>query len=224
MGKLILVPTPVGNLGDITLRAIETLKTVDGILAEDTRKTGILLRHYDIKNRLQSYHQHNEHKKADEIASRILEGENLALVTDAGTPGISDPGFLLVRTCIRLNITVECLPGAVAFIPALVISGLPCERFCFEGFLPPKKGRKKRINELSEETRTMVFYESPFRIVRLLEECAEVFGQERQASICRELTKIYEESLRGSLKELLLLLQDKPIKGEIVLIVSGSGS
>ncbi|MFO7924898.1 MAG: 16S rRNA (cytidine(1402)-2'-O)-methyltransferase [Bacteroidales bacterium] len=221
MGKLILVPTPVGNLGDISLRSIETLKSVDVILAEDTRKTGILLRHYNISKKLLSYHQHNEHSKVDALADRIVKGETFALVTNAGTPGISDPGFLLVRECIKKNIEIECLPGAVAFIPALVSSGLPCDRFCFEGFLPHKKGRNKRLKDLSEEKRTMVFYESPFRLPRLLRELAEVMGCNRQASVSRELTKIYEETLRGSLEELLNYFQEKTTKGEIVVIVSG---
>jgi 16S rRNA (cytidine1402-2'-O)-methyltransferase len=221
MAKLILVPTPIGNLGDITFRALETLKTVDAILAEDTRKTGILLRHYNIKNKLIPYHQHNEHSRVDSIAGDLLGGMTFALVTDAGTPGISDPGFLLVRACVKLGIEVECLPGAVAFIPALVTSGLPCDRFCFEGFLPHRKGRKKRIAELSAETRTIVFYESPFRIIKLMEECAEAFGKDRQASVSREITKIYEETVRGSLEELLVYYKGKNVKGEIVLIVSG---
>jgi 16S rRNA (cytidine1402-2'-O)-methyltransferase len=221
MGKLILVPTPIGNLEDITLRALNTLKTVDAVLAEDTRKTGILLKHYNIKNKLIAYHQHNEHSRVDSIAGDMLGGITYALVTDAGTPGISDPGFLLVRTCIKLGIGIECLPGAVAFIPALVNSGIPCERFCFEGFLPHKKGRKKRIAELAGETRTMVFYESPYRIVKLLEECAEAFGETRQASVSREITKIYEETIRGSLEEMIVHFKSKPVKGEIVLVVSG---
>ncbi len=221
MGKLILVPTPIGNLGDITLRAIETLKNVNGVLAEDTRKTGILLKRYNISNTLLRYHQYNEHKIVESITGRILKGETLALVTDAGTPGISDPGFLIVRKCIQNNISVECLPGPVAFIPALVNSGLPCDRFCFEGFLPHKKGRKKRIAELSNETRTMVFYESPFRLTRLLKECGDVFGHGRQASISRELSKVYEETIRGSIKELQDHFHNKPVKGEIVVIISG---
>lgn len=224
MGKLILVPTPIGNLADISLRSIEVLKNADLILAEDTRKTGILLKHYNISNKLQSYHQFNEHKIADSIADKITSGQTFALVTDAGTPSISDPGFLLVRSCIKRDIAIECLPGAVAFIPALAVSGLPCDRFCFEGFLPHKKGRKKRINELKEETRTMVFYESPFRLLRLLKEFAEVFGGERRISISRELSKIYEETLRGTLEELINYLQDKTVKGEIVVIVSGRES
>ncbi len=221
MGKLILVPTPIGNLGDLSLRAVETLKSVDCILAEDTRKTGILLKRYDIVNNLSPYHQHNEHKVVESLAGKITRGETLALVTDAGTPGISDPGFLLVRECIKNNIQVECLPGPVAFIPALVNSGLPCERFCFEGFLPHKKGRKRRIVELINERRTMVFYESPFRLIKMLKEFAEVFGLERQASVSRELTKIYEETVRGTLEELQNHFQNNPIKGEIVVIISG---
>jgi 16S rRNA (cytidine1402-2'-O)-methyltransferase len=224
MGKLILVPTPIGNLSDITLRAIDVLKTADLILAEDTRKTGLLLRHYNISNRMQSYHQHNEHKIAASIAARIGQGLSVALVSDAGTPSISDPGYLLVRTCIDQGIEVECLPGAVAFIPALVKSGLPCDRFYFEGFLPHKKGRKKQINSLSEETRTMVFYESPFRLLKLLNEFAEVFGPDRQASVSRELTKLFEETARGSLEELIMQFKDKPVKGEIVIILAGKGS
>ena len=221
MGKLILVPTPIGNMGDMTFRAVEILKTVDGILAEDTRKTGILLNHYNIKNKLQAYHQYNEHRVSNETAGRILRGKTLALVTNAGTPGISDPGFLLVKTCIDQNIEVECLPGAAAFIPALVKSGLPCDRFVFEGFLPHRKGRKKRLNELSGERRTMIFYESPYRLTRFLEECGEILGTERRASVSRELTKIYEETLRGTLGELLQYFRGIKIKGEFVIIVSG---
>jgi 16S rRNA (cytidine1402-2'-O)-methyltransferase len=221
MGKLILVPTPIGNLGDITLRALEILRTADFILAEDTRKTGILLKHYNIKNNLLPYHQYNEHKVAVSLAEKIGNGETAALVTDAGTPGISDPGFLLVRTCVNLGIEVECLPGAVALIPALVNSGLPSDRFCFEGFLPHKKGRNKRLNELTQEERTMVFYESPFRLSKFLEEAKMVFGPERQASVSRELSKIHEQTVRGSLDELGIYFKDKPVKGEIVVVVSG---
>ncbi len=221
MGRLILVPTPVGNLEDITLRALEVLKSADCILAEDTRRTGILLRHYGIKNRIITYHQHNEHKKVDTITAMITGGMTLALVTDAGTPSVSDPGFLLVRACIQKNIDVETLPGATAFIPALVNSGIPGDRFCFEGFLPHKKGRKKRIAQLQNETRTMVFYESPFRIVKLLEELADVMGPERQASVSRELTKIHEETARGSLDDLLKYFGKSDVKGEIVLVVAG---
>ena len=221
MGKLILVPTPIGNLGDITLRAIEVLKNCDVILAEDTRKTGILLKHYDIARKLIPYHQHNEHTVSEAITTRIKGGETFALVTDAGTPGISDPGFLIVRHCIRNQVDVECLPGASAFIPALVNSGLPCDRFCFEGFLPHKKGRRKRLVDLKEEHRTMVFYESPFRLNKLLKELAEFLGSERQASVSRELTKIFEETRRGSLQELSGHYKDSTVKGEIVVIVSG---
>ena len=197
------------------------LRSVDLILAEDTRKTGILLNHYNISNKLQPYHQYNEHKIVSSTAEKIARGQTLALVTDAGTPSISDPGYLLVKTCINLNIEVECLPGAVAFIPALVNSGLPCDRFSFEGFLPHKKGRKKQITNLSNETRTMVFYESPYRLVKLLKEFAAAFGPDRQASVSRELTKIYEETVRGHLEDLILHFQDKTIKGEIVVVLSG---
>jgi 16S rRNA (cytidine1402-2'-O)-methyltransferase len=222
MGKLILVPTPIGNLADITLRAIDALRSADLILAEDTRKTGILLKHYSINNRLQAYHQHNEHKNTGNLADRIAGGETFALVTDAGTPGISDPGYLLVRACLDRQAPVECLPGPVAFIPALVNSGLPCDRFCFEGFLPRKKGRKKHIGNLAGESRTMVFYESPYRLGALLRELAEAFGPERQASVSRELTKIHEENVRGSMAELIRHFEGKIIKGEIVLVVAGN--
>lgn len=222
MGKLILVPTPIGNLSDITLRAIDALRSADLILAEDTRKTGMLLKHYSISNKMQAYHQHNEHRNTGPIADRIAGGETIALVTDAGTPSISDPGYLLVRACVEREAEVECLPGAVAFIPALVNSGLPCNRFCFEGFLPRKKGRRKQINNLLDESRTMVFYESPFRLVGLLREFAEALGPGRQASVSRELTKLYEETVRGSLEELIDYFGDKTIKGEIVVVVAGN--
>jgi 16S rRNA (cytidine1402-2'-O)-methyltransferase len=221
MGKLILVPTPIGNLGDITLRAIEILKKADMILAEDTRKTGILLKHYGISNKIMSYHQHNEHRKVESISGMLKAGETIVLVTDAGTPGISDPGYLLVRQCIQNNIEVETLPGASAFIPALVNSGLPCDRFCFEGFLPQKRGRMKRIRNLTGEKRTMVFYESPYRIGRLLKELADIFGDERQASVSRELTKIHEETLRGTLGDLAGHFGDGRVRGEIVVVVAG---
>lgn len=224
MGKLILVPTPIGNLGDITFRAVEVLKNCDIILAEDTRKTGILLKHYGIQKKLLPYHQHNEHSVYDAITDRIKGGETIALVTDAGTPGISDPGFLLVRHCIRNNADVECLPGATAFVPALVNSGFPSDRFCFEGFLPHKKGRNKRLTGLKEETRTMIFYESPYRLSRLLRELADIMGPERQASVSREITKIFEETRRGSLRELSAHYKDPSVKGEIVVIVSGKES
>ncbi len=221
MGKLVLVPTPVGNLRDVTLRALDVLKSADGILAEDTRRTGILLSHYSIENRIIPYHQHNEHRKVDAIAGMIAEGQTLALVTDAGTPGISDPGFLLVRECIKNNIEVETLPGATAFLPALINSGIPGDRFCFEGFLPHKKGRKKRLEGLKDETRTIIFYESPYRICKLLQELSDVMGQGRLASVSRELTKIHEETVRGSLAELQLRFCKMDVKGEIVLILSG---
>ncbi len=221
MSKLYLVPTPLGNLGDITFRAIEILKSVDLILAEDTRKTGILLKHYDIDKKLFPYHQHNEHHAVKMLVERISSGQTLALASDAGTPGISDPGFLIVRECVRAGIEVECLPGAVALIPALVNSGLPCDRFCFEGFLPQKKGRQTRIKALAEESRTMVFYESPHRLVKALKEFAEVLGPDRNASVSRELTKIYEETVRGTLQELADHFGKGDVKGEIVIVIQG---
>lgn len=221
MAKLYLVPTPIGNFKDITLRALEVLKTVDVILAEDTRKTGILLKHYEISKKLTAHHQFNEHRAVKGIAERILQGENIALVTDAGTPGISDPGFLLVRECIRAGAEVECLPGPTAFIPALVNSGLPCDRFLFEGFLPVKKGRKTRLEELAAMDCTIVIYESPHRILKALEEMALYFGPERQASISRELTKVFEETVRGSLSDLIRYYKQHTLKGEFVIIISG---
>jgi 16S rRNA (cytidine1402-2'-O)-methyltransferase len=220
MAKLYLVPTPIGNFKDITLRALEVLKLVDVILAEDTRKTGILLKHYEISKKLTAHHQFNEHRVVKGISERILNGENIALVTDAGTPGISDPGFLLVRECIRAGVEVECLPGPTAFIPALVNSGLPCDRFLFEGFLPVKKGRKTRLEELAEMECTIVLYESPHRMLKALEELALYFGQERQASISRELTKIFEETVRGSLSDLIDYYREHHVKGEFVIIIS----
>ncbi len=224
MSKLYLVPTPIGNLEDITLRAIRILKEVQVILAEDTRKTGILLKHFEIKTRMFSHHQFNEHKTLAQIINRLQMGETMALVTDAGTPGISDPGFLLIRECLHHNIDVECLPGATAFIPAIVNSGLPCDRFLFEGFLPVKKGRQTKLKALSEIDVTMVFYESPHRLLKSLEQFSETFGTERQASVSRELTKIYEETQRGTLAELLAYFKDKTIKGEIVIVVEGRHS
>lgn len=221
MAKLFIVPTPIGNLEDITLRAIRILKEADVILAEDTRTTNVLLKHFGIEKKMLAHHQHNEHQTVKEITKRIEMGENIALVSDAGTPGISDPGFLLVRECVKEGVAVECLPGATAFIPALVNSGLPCDRFVFEGFLPHKKGRQTRLKELSEETRTMVFYESPFRLIKTLEQFAEVLGNERQASVSRELTKLYEETQRGTLQELATYFKTKIIKGEIVIVVAG---
>jgi len=221
MSKLFLVPTPIGNLEDITLRAIDILKKVDTILAEDTRKTTILLNHYEIKKRLQSYHQFNEHKSIEKLIKRLKQGESMALVSDAGTPSISDPGFLIVKSCLDHQIPVECLPGPTAFIPALVNSGLPADRFCFEGFLPHKKGRTKRLKHLSEETRTMIFYESPQRLLKTLLQLSEYFGNTRNASISRELTKVYEETQRGTIGELIDFYNNKTIKGEIVIVVEG---
>jgi len=221
MGKLYLVPTPIGNLGDITLRAIEVLKSVDFILAEDTRQAGKLLKHLDIKTPLQSHHMFNEHKSVESVSTRILSGLTAALISDAGTPGISDPGFLLVRSCVGKGIDIETLPGASALIPALINSSLPCDRFCFEGFLPPKKGRQKRLSALEDETRTMVFYESPYRLVKTLDELASHFGPDREASVSRELTKIYEETIRGTLSSISEHYKLKPPKGEIVIVVAG---
>jgi 16S rRNA (cytidine1402-2'-O)-methyltransferase len=221
MSKLFLVPTPIGNLKDITFRAVEILGSVDLILAEDTRQARKLLNHYSITTPLQSHHMFNEHKSVESVCSKILSGLTIALISDAGTPGISDPGFLLVRTCLEKEILVETLPGPTALIPALVNSGLPSDRFCFEGFLPPKKGRNKRITALTEETRTMVFYESPYRLVKTLDELALHFGPNRDACVSRELSKIYEENIRGTLSFLSDHYTIKPPKGEIVIIVSG---
>ena len=221
MSKLYLVPTPIGNLRDITLRALEILGSVNLILAEDTRQAKKLLNHYNISTPLQPHHMFNEHKSVESVCSKILSGQTVALVSDAGTPAISDPGFLLVRTCLEHEIPVETLPGPTALIPALVNSGLPCERFCFEGFLPPKKGRNKRLTSLTDETRTMVFYESPYRLVKTLQEFAAHFGPEREACVSRELTKVYEENIRGSLSFLSEYYTNKPPKGEIVIVVAG---
>lgn len=218
---LYLVPTPIGNLQDITLRAIEVLKSVDVVLAEDTRTTGKLLKHLQIQRPLQSYHIFNEHKTIERLVERMKQGEQMALVSDAGTPAISDPGFLLVRAVRDAGLTTNCLPGATAFVPALVNSGLPADRFVFEGFLPHKKGRKTRIENLREESRTMIFYESPHRLMKSLEQFSVAFGEERMACVSRELTKIYEENVRGTLKELIAYYQEHPIKGEIVLTVAG---
>lgn len=222
MSKLTLVPTPVGNLGDITLRALEVLKEVDLVLSEDTRKTGNLLRHFQISKPLRSHHKFNEHGTLESLILQLSAGTTMAMVTDAGTPGISDPGFLLVRACIEKGIQVETLPGATAFVPALVNSGLPCDRFVFEGFLPPKKGRNKRFTLLAEEKRTMVFYESPHRLVKTLLQMAEFFGPQRRASVSRELSKLHEENARGSLEELASHFGAKTVKGEIVIVVAGS--
>lgn len=218
---LYLVPTPIGNLEDITLRAISTLKRVDVILAEDTRTTGKLLKHYEIQKPLQSYHIFNEHKTVQKLVERMQKGETMALCSDAGTPGISDPGFLLVRAAKEAGLEVNCLPGATAFVPALVNSGLPSDRFTFEGFLPHKKGRQTRLQSLVEESRTMVFYESPHRLMKTLEQFAMVFGEDRRASVSRELTKLYEENVGGTLSELIAYYQENPIKGEIVLVLEG---
>ncbi len=221
MSKLFVVPTPIGNLGDITYRAVEVLGSAGLILAEDTRQAGKLLSHYKINTPVLSHHMFNEHRTVEAICARILSGTSIALISDAGTPGISDPGFLLVRSCIEKGIEVETLPGASAFLPALVNSGLPCERFCFEGFLPPKKGRNKRIAPLADESRTMIFYESPYRLVRTLEDLAAILGADRRASVSRELTKIYEETVRGTLDSLATHYREHTPRGEIVIIVAG---
>lgn len=221
MSKLYLVPTPVGNLEDMTFRAVNVLKSVDCILAEDTRTSAVLMKHYGITTPLVSHHKFNEHKTSEGVAERILGGQDIALVTDAGTPGISDPGFLLVRTCVEKGVEVECLPGATAFVPALVNSGLPCERFTFEGFLPQKKGKNKKVQDLAEEERTMIFYESPFRLVKTLELFAQYFGEERQACVSREISKLHEENFRGTLRDCIEHFSQKDVKGEIVIVVEG---
>ena len=221
MGILYIVPTPVGNMEDMTFRAVRLLKEVDLVLAEDTRTSGILLKHYEIKNALMSHHKFNEHGTSAGIVSRLLAGENVALISDAGTPGISDPGFFLVREAVKAGVEVQCLPGATAFVPALVSSGLPCDRFAFEGFLPQKKGRQTRLLSLKDEVRTMIFYESPFRLVKTLQQFAEVFGGDRQVSVCREISKIHEESVRGSLDEVIAHFKEKEPKGEIVIVLAG---
>lgn len=219
--KLFIVPTPIGNLEDITLRAISTLKNVDLILAEDTRTSGKLLKHYEISTPMQSHHMHNEHKTLDGILKKLTNGIQIALISDAGTPAISDPGFLLTRACIAHNIPVECLPGATAFVPALVNSGLPNDRFIFEGFLPIKKGRQIRLKVLAQEQRTIVLYESPHKVLKTLAQICEFFGEERQLSISRELTKLFEETKRGTAKDILNYYTTKPAKGEIVIVISG---
>lgn len=219
--SLYLVPTPIGNLRDITLRAIDTLKTVDLILAEDTRTSGILLKHHEIKRPLQSFHNFNEHRILDGLIDRMRGGETIALISDAGTPGISDPGFLLVRAALKANLKVECLPGATAFVPALIKSGLPSDRFVFEGFLPHKKGRQTMLNKLAEEDRTMIFYESPYRLIKTLEQFAAHFGPTRRASVSRELTKLYEETVNGTLDEIKNHFTKKEVKGEVVIVVEG---
>ncbi|MDR1456040.1 MAG: 16S rRNA (cytidine(1402)-2'-O)-methyltransferase [Tannerella sp.] len=223
MAKLILVPTPVGNLEDMTFRAVRLLKEVDLILAEDTRTSTVLLKHYDIRNRLQSYHKFNEHRQTEKIVERIRGGQNVALISDAGTPSVSDPGFLLVRACVRQGVEVECLPGATAFVPALAVSGLPNDRFCFEGFLPLRKGRQTRLRALAAEERSMVFYESPFRLQKTLAQLSETFGEDRPAAVSRELSKRFEETVRGSLKDLLCHFSVNEPKGEFVIVIAGCG-
>ena len=220
-GVLYIVPTPVGNLEDMTFRAIRILKEADLILAEDTRTSGILLKHFEIKNAMQSHHKFNEHKTVENVISKIKAGETVALISDAGTPGISDPGFLLVRECARQGIEVQCLPGATAFVPAIVASGLPDDRFCFEGFLPQKKGRMTRLQTLASEKRTMIFYESPYRLVKTLTQLAEYMGTERQASVSREISKVHEETVRGTLAELTAHFTANEPRGEIVIVVAG---
>ncbi|TVQ18908.1 MAG: 16S rRNA (cytidine(1402)-2'-O)-methyltransferase [Bacteroidetes bacterium] len=221
MSRLYIIPTPVGNLDDITLRAIKVLGSLDILLAEDTRKTGMLLNHLGIKVKMMSHHLFNEHKTLQSVMERLMAGAVMGLVSDAGTPAVSDPGFLLVRECIKNNIPVECLPGATAFVPALVNSGLPADRFCFEGFLPVKKGRKTRLEGLKEETRTMIFYESPHKLLKTLGDMVEYFGADRQCCVSRELSKIHEENVRGSLQELISYYNTHTLKGEITLVVAG---
>lgn len=219
MSKLIIVPTPIGNLEDITIRAINVLKSVDIILAEDTRNSGKLLKHLGVETRMMSYHMHNEHKVVESIAKRIVEGEKMALITDAGTPAISDPGFLLVRECVAQGVEVECLPGATAFVPALVNSGLPSDKFFFEGFLPHKKGRQTRLKYLAQIPHTIVFYESPHRLIKTLTQLGEFFGLERQVSVSREITKLHEETIRGTIPEVIEYYSNNVLKGEIVIVV-----
>lgn len=221
MGILYIVPTPVGNMEDMTLRAVRILKEVDLILAEDTRTSGILLKHYDIHNSLMSHHKFNEHGTSASVIERLKGGQTVALVSDAGTPGISDPGFFLVREAVRAGIEVQTLPGATAFVPALVSSGLPCDRFCFEGFLPQKKGRQTKLQGLAAEERTMVFYESPYRVLKTLQQFAEVFGSDRQVSVCREISKVHEESVRGTLEEVVAHFTEHEPRGEFVIVVAG---
>lgn len=221
MGILYVVPTPVGNMEDITLRALRILKEADLILAEDTRTSGKLLKHYDIHNHLQSHHKFNEHGTSQAVVERLKAGETIALISDAGTPGISDPGFYLVREAVAAGIEVQCLPGATALIPALVSSGLPDDRFCFEGFLPQKKGRQTRLESLREEMRTMVFYESPYRVVKTLQQFAEVFGEDRRVSCCREISKVHEESVRGTIAEVIAHFKETEPRGEFVIVVGG---
>lgn len=222
MPKLYIIPTPIGNLEDMTYRAVRLLGEVDMVLAEDTRTSQVLLKHYGIERKLYAHHKFNEHASAEEVARQIEAGRSVALISDAGTPGISDPGFLLVRTCLEHDIEVETLPGATAFVPALVQSGFPCDKFCFEGFLPQKKGRKKRLAALAEEPRTMIFYESPFRVLKALGEFGEVFGMERRVSVSRELSKKFEQTVRGSIAEVMAHFEAHPPKGEFVMVVEGA--
>ena len=221
MGLLYIVPTPVGNLEDMTLRAIRVLKEADLILAEDTRTSGVLLKHFGINNRLMSHHKFNEHGTSATIVERLKAGETVALISDAGTPGISDPGFFLVREAVSAGVTVQCLPGATAFVPAIVSSGLPCDRFCFEGFLPQKKGRATRLEALKDEQRTMIFYESPYRVLKTLQQFAEYFGEDRMVSACREISKVHEESVRGTLAEVTAHFRETEPRGEFVIVVEG---
>lgn len=222
MPKLYIIPTPIGNLEDITLRALRLLKEVDVVYAEDTRTSQVLLKHYGIERKLYSHHKFNEHQSVEAVVRQIEGGQSVALISDAGTPGISDPGFLLVRKCVESGVEVETLPGATAFVPALVQSGFPCDRFCFEGFLPQKKGRKKRLSQLAAEPRTMIFYESPYRVLKALGEFAEAFGPERRVSVSRELTKKFEQTVRGTLAEVIAHFEEYPPKGEFVMIVEGA--
>ncbi|MEE3037138.1 MAG: 16S rRNA (cytidine(1402)-2'-O)-methyltransferase [Bacteroidota bacterium] len=224
MGKLVIVPTPIGNLKDITFRAVQTMQEVDIILAEDTRNSAKLLAHYSIDTPMKAYHMHNEHKTISKWVENLQAGKSIALISDAGTPGISDPGFLLVRECVKHGQEVECLPGATALIPALVLSALPCERFVFHGFLPHKKGRKTRLQSMAHETKTMVFYESPFRILKTLEQFSETFGSDRQASVSRELSKKFEETIRGSVADLITHFKEREPKGEFVIVIEGKKS
>ena len=220
-GKLYLVPTPIGNLKDMTFRAVEILKESDVVLAEDTRNSGILLKHYEIETPMRSYHMHNEHQATEDIIRQLKDGQTISIITDAGTPGISDPGYLLAKECVAHNITIECLPGATAFVPALVVSGLPNNEFTFVGFIPVKKGRKSKLDSLVEEKKTMIFYESPHKIGRTLKDFAETFGADRRASLSREISKKFEETLRGTLSELAEIAEKRNLKGEMVLVVEG---
>jgi len=222
MGILYIVPTPVGNMEDMTLRAIRILKEADLVLAEDTRTSSHLLKHFDIEQHLVSHHKFNEHGTSAKVVERLLAGETVALISDAGTPGISDPGFFLVREAVKAGVEVQTLPGATAFVPALVSSGLPCDRFCFEGFLPQKKGRQTKLQSLVSEERTMIFYESPYRVLKTLQQFAEVFGPERQVSVCREISKVHEESVRGTLEEVIAHFQQHEPRGEFVIVVAGA--